>query len=363
LDRNISTLAPSGADAPVDGIPLPDPATPRERARQWSKIAKPHAQPVAAESVSQVLTTALPLAGLWTAMMLNVDTAYWLTMLLAVPAAAFTMRLFIIQHDCGHRSLFRSRRANDLLGAVIGIVTLTPHGYWRRAHNIHHATCGNLQQRGIGDVSVMTVAEYTRLPLLKRLAYRIYRMPAVMLFIAPTYLFILKYRLPLDLIRRQPKLLIGVMATNAAIAGALTGLGLIFGFVDVLMVHLPIIVLSSTAGVWLFYVQHQFENTYWQQDGEWDFNEAAALSSSYYVLPQPLRWFSGDIGIHHIHHLSCRIPNYRLRDCLAEIPELQTLNRIGLRDSFSCIKLALWDEGAGRLISFNSLKKAQMAAA
>ncbi len=311
-----------------------------------------------AHSILQLLSTVMPLAGLWTAMMLTVDDAYWVTLLLSVPAAAFMARLFIIQHDCGHRSFFRSRRLNDVLGTLIGIITLTPHDYWRRAHDIHHATCGDLQRRGIGDVRLLTVAEFTALPGWKRLAYHIYRNPAVLLGIGPIYLFVIKYRLPLDLLRRHPAALISVMGTNLVIAGVLTGLGLSFGFINLLMVHGPIVVLAGTAGVWLFYVQHQFEYTYWRKEGSWDFYEASVMASSFYDLPQLLRWFSGNIGIHHIHHLSCRIPNYRLRACLADIPALQTLNRIGLRDSLSCFRLALWDESAQRLISFKSLRRA-----
>jgi len=309
------------------------------------------------------LTTAIPLVALWVAMMFTVEEAYWITLLLSVPAAAFTVRLFIIQHDCGHQAFFGSKRLNGIVGALIGIVTLTPHEYWRQAHNTHHATCGNLQKRGIGDISVLSVAEYTALTGWKRLAYRIYRMPAVLLVVGPIFLFMIKYRLPMDLIRQNPKLLIGVMGTNLGIAGALTALGFGFGFVDVLMIYLPVILIASAAGVWLFYVQHQFENTYWKKDDAWDFHEASVMASTYYDLPRVLRWFSGDIGIHHIHHLSSRIPNYRLRACLAAIPALQTVNRIGLRDSLSCFRLALWDESAQRLISFKSLRQLQNAAA
>ena len=309
------------------------------------------------------MTTAIPLVALWVAMMFTVEEAYWITLLLSVPAAAFTVRLFIIQHDCGHQAFFGSKRLNGIVGALIGIVTLTPHEYWRQAHNTHHATCGNLQKRGIGDISVLSVAEYTALTGWKRLAYRIYRMPAVLLVVGPIFLFMIKYRLPMDLIRQNPKLLIGVMGTNLGIAGALTALGFGFGFVDVLMIYLPVILIASAAGVWLFYVQHQFENTYWKKDDAWDFHEASVMASTYYDLPRVLRWFSGDIGIHHIHHLSSRIPNYRLRACLAAIPALQTVNRIGLRDSLSCFRLALWDESAQRLISFKSLRQLQNAAA
>ncbi len=340
----------------MSGDQRPSTATTRQNAREWSQIARRHARPEVSHSILQLLTTVVPLAGLWMAMILTVENAWWASLVLSVPAAAFMVRLFIIQHDCGHRSFFGSRRLNDALGILIGIVTLTPHGYWRVAHNTHHTTSGNLGTRGIGDLRLLTVAEYTALPAWKRLAYRIYRNPAALLGIGPIYLFVFKYRLPVDLLLREPKALISVMGTNLAIAGVLTALGMSFGFVDVLMVQAPIIVLTGIAGVWLFYVQHQFEHTHWRRERGWDIHEASVMASSFYDLPQPLRWFSGNIGIHHIHHLSCRIPNYRLGACLAEIPALRTLNRIGLRDGFSCLRLALWDEDSQRLISFKRLR-------
>jgi omega-6 fatty acid desaturase (delta-12 desaturase) len=294
-------------------------------------------------------------------MILSVGEYYWATLLLSVPTAAFLVRLFMIQHDCGHRSFFRSPRLNDFLGHAIGVLTLTPHSYWRKAHNIHHATSGNLDKRGIGDVRVLTLREYLVLPRWKRLAYRIYRHPIAFLGIGPLYLFIIKYRLPIDLLRRHRGALTSVMVTNVAIGGLMTGLVLWLGLAEALIVQVPIVLLSSLAGVWLFYVQHQFEHTYWRRSNEWDFHNAAVRGSSYFELPQPLRWLTADIGSHHIHHLSSRIPNYRLHECLTENAELREVGRITLRDSFACLRLALWDEDAGRLVRFSTLPRAPLA--
>jgi omega-6 fatty acid desaturase (delta-12 desaturase) len=334
-------------------------SAPFSNARRQLKIAGRYAAPDFRRSALQLLSTILPLAALWTAMALTVNKAYWLTLLLSVPTAAFLVRLFMIQHDCGHLSFFKSRRLNHLLGHAIGILTLTPHGYWRRAHNIHHATSGNLDRRGIGDVHVLTVREYQALPRWKRLAYRVYRNPIAYLGFGPLYVFLIKFRFPIDLLRRQRGAWPSVIATNLGICGAITGLGLWLGFPEALMLQAPIVLISSMAGVWLFYTQHQFEYTYWRRKGEWDFDEAAIQGSSFYDLPRLLSWFTADIGIHHIHHLSSRIPNYRLRECLAENPEFHDVGRLTLRDSFRCAFLALWDEGADRLVSFRSLSRSR----
>ena len=250
-------------------------------------IAARYAEPSARRSIIQLIVTALPLAVLWVAMAFSVEHAYWLTLLLSVPAAAFVVRLFMIQHDCGHRSYFRSRRLNDLLGHAIGVVTLTPHVYWRHAHNVHHANSGNLDGRGLGDVSTLTVREYRALPWWKRLGYRLYRHPVVMLGIGPIYLFVIKQRLPLDLLLRRRDAWPSVLLTNLAIAAFIVGVGLWLGFAELLMIHGPIILLSSLIGVWLFYIQHQFEYAYWRKRANWDFFAAALRGSSFFDLPGP----------------------------------------------------------------------------
>jgi omega-6 fatty acid desaturase (delta-12 desaturase) len=342
-DPRISSDRPGAAkvahavvESMIPAAPATDPAE-SSPARDWARIAARYAAPDGRRSLLQLLTTVLPLAALWTAMSLTVSEAYWLTLVLSVPTAAFLVRLFMIQHDCGHRSFLRSPRLNDLLGHAIGVLTLTPHGYWRKAHNIHHATSGNLDKRGIGDVYVLTVREYLSLPGWKRLTYRIYRHPIAFLGIGPFYLFVVKYRLPIDLLRRHRGTLTSVLLTNVAIGGLIAGMALWLGLAQALMVQGPIVLLSSMAGVWLFYVQHQFTETYWRGTEDWNFHDAAIRGSSYYDLPQPLRWLTADIGIHHIHHLSSRIPNYRLHECLADNPALRKIGRITLRGSLSCL--------------------------
>lgn len=325
--------------------------------RRLARVAARYATPDPWRSGFQLLSTVIPLAALWIAMTLTISDAYWLTLLLSVPTAAFLVRLFMIQHDCGHRSFLRSRRLNDLLGHAIGVLTLTPHSYWRKAHNSHHAGSGNLDKRGLGEVTVLTVREYEALSKWRRLAYRLYRHPLVLFGIGPLYLFVIKHRLPIDLLREQRGALTGVLLTNVAVCALMVGLSLWLGFTEALMLQAPIVLLSSLAGVWLFYVQHQFEHTYWRRDDDWEFHDAAVHGSSFYDLPQPLRWLTADIGIHHIHHLSSRIPNYRLHECLDDNPEMRDVSRITLRDSISCLRLALWDEDARRLVGFSALRR------
>jgi omega-6 fatty acid desaturase (delta-12 desaturase) len=337
-------------DTPSSIAPAPD-------AQAWTRILAPYRQPSRSRGIVEVIITAVPLVGLWALMWLSLDVGYWLCLLLAVPAAGFLVRLFMIQHDCGHGAFFRHRVANDWLGRIIGVLTLTPYEYWRRTHAIHHATSGKLQQRGIGDIETLTVREYQALSRVQRLRYRLYRNPAVMFGLGPAYLFLLQYRLPLGLMRNGWRPWISAMGTNLAIAVAAATMIWLIGVVPFLLVHLPIMLMGATIGVWLFYVQHQFEDTFWAADDHWNAHDAALLGSSHYELPAVLRWFTANIGIHHVHHLSCRIPYYRLNRVLHDHPDLRGIGRLTLLQSLRCIRLVLWDEARGRMISFRQLRR------
>jgi omega-6 fatty acid desaturase (delta-12 desaturase) len=277
-------------------------------------------------------------------------------LLLAVPAAGFLVRLFMIQHDCGHGSFFRHRVTNDWIGRVIGVLTLTPYDFWRRTHAAHHATSGNLERRGMGDIDTLTVREYLSLSRWGRLRYRLYRHPLVMFGLGPAYLFILQHRLPVGLMRGGWQPWLSTMATNAAIALVAAATIWAVGVGPFLLVHLPIMLIGASLGVWLFYVQHQFEATFWAHDVAWNVHEASLHGSSHYDLPIVLRWFTANIGIHHIHHLCSRIPFYRLPLALRRNPDLATVGRLTLSQSVSCVRLVLWDEAAHRLISFRELR-------
>jgi omega-6 fatty acid desaturase (delta-12 desaturase) len=258
----------------------------------------------------------------------------------------------MIQHDCGHGSFFSNRLANDWIGRVIGVMTLTPYGYWRHNHALHHASSGNLDQRGFGDIDTLTVREFFARPGWRRMLYRLYRHPMVMFGIGPSYLFILRHRLPIGMMRGGWKPWLSTMGTNAAVAILVASMIRLVGVGPFLLVHLPITILASSIGVWLFYVQHQFEHTSWSRDEAWSFHEAALHGSSYYHLPVVLRWFTANIGVHHIHHLSSRIPCYRLSDVLRDHPQLAAVGRITMLQSLCCVRLTLWDEDRRRLVSF-----------
>ena len=303
-------------------------------------------------SIAQLLTTVVSLGVLWATMLYTLEYGYWLTVLLAVPAAGFLVRLFLIQHDCAHGSLFRSPLANDVLGCVIGLVTLTPFYYWRRLHLMHHAASGNLDRRGHGDIKTLTVSEYRRRPLLRRLGYRLYRNPLVLFGVGPILYFGIVQRFCTPRLTRCMRERASVYATNAGLLVLLTALWWTLGIQRLLLLGVPVFVLASSAGVWLFYVQHQFEEAYWETGESWGYAEAAMRGSSYYVLPKLLEWLTCHIGLHHIHHLRPRIPNYRLQQCLNENPTLQQANRLTFRQSLRCASLKLWDEELKGLVPY-----------
>ena len=328
--------------------PGSEPLDLREIARHLATFRKPSN----VRGFIELAISAAPLALLWFLMWLSLDVHYALTLLLAVPAAGFLLRLFLIQHDCGHGAFFKGRRANDWVGRCIGVLTLSPYDLWRRGHAAHHAGTGNLDRRGTGDVDTLTVGEFRELSFWGRLRYRLYRNPAVMFGLGPAWLFFLRYRFPLGHMREGRGPWLSAMGTNCAIAAISAGLIALVGWRAFLLIQLPIILIASSAGVWLFYVQHQFEQTHWSKGKDWAFHEAALLGSSHYVLPRVLRWFTANIGMHHIHHLCSNIPFYRLPAALDARPELREINRLTFRQSLRSVRLVLWDEAAGRLVSF-----------
>jgi len=308
--------------------------------------------PQTGRAVWQIITTVVPAVLLAAAMYLSLEVGYWLTLLLSVPMGGLLVRFFIIQHDCGHGSFFSSKRANTIVGRLISILTLTPYAYWQRAHALHHATSANLDRRGIGDISTLTVAEYQALPFLQRLGYRIYRNPFFMTFVGGAIHFLIIQRLPFAVQRPSAAMTNSVLLLNLAIVLVYGALFYVLGWADFLLLFTPVVLLASAGGVWLFYIQHQFEETHWSRDGDWDRKTAAVLGSSYYVLPGVINWFTGDIGLHHIHHLCSAVPNYRLQECMAAKPELAQINRLTILDSLKCAHLSLWDEDRKRLVSF-----------
>jgi acyl-lipid omega-6 desaturase (Delta-12 desaturase) len=336
-------------------LPLLTPAV--SDARGWAQILARYRAPSPARSTVELVITAGPLVLLWLLMWATLDLGYWLCLLLAVPAAGFLVRLFMIQHDCGHGAFFHRRSTNDWVGRVIGVLTLTPYDFWRRKHALHHSTSGNLDRRGIGDIDTLTVHEYLARSRWGQLGYRVYRHPLVMFGLGPAYLFILEHRLPVGLMRNGWMPWFSTMATNIAIAILAATIIWFVGIGAFLLVHLPVMLLAASAGVWLFYVQHQFENTVWAHDRAWNQQEVALHGSSHYALPGILRWFTANIGVHHIHHLCSRIPYYRLPVVLRDHPNLDGIGRLTLLESIRCVRLVLWDEGRQRLVSFREMRR------
>jgi omega-6 fatty acid desaturase (delta-12 desaturase) len=294
---------------------------------------------------------------LWALAWWSLSVSAWLTLAISLCNAAFLLRLFAIQHDCGHSAFFKNRAMGDWLGRAIGVLTLTPYDVWRRTHSVHHSGSGNLGRRGMGDIHTLTVAEYQQLTPLGRLGYRLYRHPIVLFGLGPGYVFFLQNRLPLGLMAKA-RYWVSAMCTNAAILAALLVILYFGGLMPILLIFVPSTLLAATAGVWLFYVQHQFETTNWTAEEDWDLHESALHGSSHYVLPAVLQWLSANIGIHHVHHLYSRIPFYRLPEVLRDHAVLAEGNRMTIRESLANARLHLWDEKSQRLLSFAQARRA-----
>ena len=318
--------------------------------------------PSNARGLVELGITLVPLAALWFMAWFAFRLGHaWATVIIAIPAAGFLVRLFMIQHDCGHGSFFAAQRVNDWIGRLLGVLTLTPYDCWRREHAIHHASSGNLDRRGIGDIDTLTVGEYLARSRLGRLRYRLYRHPVVMFGVGPAYFFLLQQRLPAKPLSAGWLPWVSAMATNGAIALLAAALAWAIGIEALLLIHMPIVLAAASVGVWLFYVQHQFEHTSWDNNEAWSPHAAALHGSSHYDLPAVLRWFTANIGLHHVHHLNSRIPFYRLPRVLQDRPELRNIGRLTLVDSFRCVRLALWDGTRRRLVSFREASRSDRA--
>lgn len=326
-------------------------------ARDWVRILANYREPSTWRSSFELAVTLGPFIVLWALAWWSLSISGWLAFAISLCNAAFLLRLFAIQHDCGHAAFFKNREVSDWVGRAIGVLTLTPYDVWRHSHSIHHSSSGNLGRRGMGDIATLTVAEYKNLSRFGRLQYRLYRHPIVLFGLGPGYIFFLQNRLPLGLMAKA-KFWVSAMGTNAAILVALSIILYFGGLLPILLIFVPSTLLAATAGVWLFYVQHQFETTTWEDDADWNLHDAALHGSSHYVMPRVLQWLSANIGIHHVHHLYSRIPFYRLPEVLRDHKVLADGNRMTIRESIANARLHLWDENSKRLLSFRQARRA-----
>ena len=321
----------------------------------WKQIVLKYQKPSPWKAAWQIVNTLVPYALLWYLMYLCQSISWWLVLPLAVLAGALLVRVFIIFHDCGHGSFFKSSGANDLVGFLAGILTFTPYYHWRWEHAIHHASAGDLDKRGTGDVWTMTVQEYLEASRWKQFSYRLARNPVVLFIIAPLFLFVVLQRIPSAKANARERH--SVHAMNLAVLGMAVSLSLVFGVTAYVLIQLIILMVAGGAGVWMFYVQHQFEDVYWERGENWSFVAAALQGSSFYKLPRVLQWFSGNIGFHHIHHLSPRIPNYNLEACHRADPLFQQVKPVTFISSLKTVTYRFWDEKSRKLVGYRHLRQ------
>ena len=322
--------------------------------RSWRGVLDEYAKPRLGRSLLDLATSVVPYLALLVASAFALRVSVWLSLLFVLPASAFFVRTFIVFHDCTHGSFMRSRRANDVLGVALGLLAWLPYRGWQHEHAVHHATAGNLDRRGVGDITTLTVTEYQALPVWRRIAYRVFRNPFVMFGLGWLLVLVVKPRfVPRG---SRPRVRNSVLATNLALALIVTAACLTIGWRDYLLVQGPVIFLAGAVGVWLFYVQHQFEDTYWQAHPEWRYDHAALEGSSYLKLPGVLRFFTGNIGFHHVHHLSVGIPNYNLPAAHNADDRLRTVPQLTVRQGLHATRLKLWDEQRRRLVTFREVR-------
>lgn len=321
--------------------------------RSWEKIVRKYSKPDPKKSILQMANSFIPYAGLWYLMYLSLQMPYWVTLLLAIPAAGFILRLFIIFHDCGHGSFFKQKKINDIVGKILGILVFTPYTPWHFSHRIHHSSAGNLDQRGDGDIWTLTIEEYLAASKSARMYYRLYRNPWIMFTVGPFLMLLIKNRFTRKTMTVSAKR--NIYFTNIMLLLLCGGLCMLVGIKAFLLVQVPVILFAHTAGIWLFYVQHQFDDVYWDQGENWDYKNAAINGSSFLKLPSVLQWFTGNIGFHHIHHLSPRIPNYNLARCHYENEMFAHIRPMTLKSSFKTLRLRFFDYVSGRMITYRQM--------
>ena len=327
---------------------------------EWMEIISRYNKPDPLKSWWQIINSVGSYLILWFLMVKSLEISYWLTLVLSVFAAGFLVRIFILFHDCGHGSFFRSKRMNTVVGIITGLFVFTPYHRWHRDHHIHHQTVGNLDKRGTGDVKTLTVEEYQNLSGWQRFGYRLYRNPIFLFGIAPILLFAVLYRFTKKYMSWRERLYI--LLTNLALAGAIALVIWAIGWKAYLLIQLPVLYIATVHGVWLFYVQHQFRHVLWTDSGNWDYMTVALKGSSLFKLPAVLNWFTGSIGYHHIHHLSPGIPNYNLKRCHLENSIFRQIKPITFMSAFESLLLRLWDEKRGMLITFRERRNAKVEA-